>query len=396
VQHHSKRWSVDVEEFRGFGRSDFWPFRGRLRSLTVGEDLVDVRRSLRESCPARSGVYGMIDSGGRLIYVGMSIALRKRLVTYFQGGASIRKECRIAGDTDRLVWEVVGHELASQLRELELIRRHQPRFNVKGRQPDRPLGYIFISREEAPRVRVARRVPKGVRYSWGPLAINWRIKDALEVANRYFKLSDCPASVPMHFADQGNLFSLELRPECLRHEMGTCLGPCAGECTRSQYTAQLRAARAFLDGRNPAPLAQLERELQNAADVYQYERAASLRDRLERLRYLHDRLEILREPPLPAQFIYPVDLGRRKVWYLLADSRVVAATAVPGSGGEAKRCLRRLQRAYQLSSEVDVTADRPARQIVSAWFRTNRDELRTILSPDEARQYCRHLQRLTN
>ena len=389
---HNKRWSADVEEFRGFGRSEFWPFRGRLKSLAVGEDFADVRRSLRASCPARSGVYGMIDSRGRLIYVGMSIALRKRLVTYFQGGASIRKECRIAGDTDRIVWEVVGHDLAAQLRELELIRRHQPRFNVKGRQPDRPLGYIYISREDAPRVRVARRVPKGVRYSWGPLVINWRIKDALEVANRYFKLSDCPASVPMHFADQGSLFSLELRPECLRHEMGTCLGPCAGECTRTQYSVQLRAARAFLDGRNPAPLAQLERDLHDAAQLCQFERAASLRDRLERLRYLHDRLEMLREPALPARFVYPVSLGRRQVWYLLAGGRVVGATPIPSSGDEADKSLRRLQRAYQVVDGVDVTADLPARQIVSAWFRANRDHLQTILSPDEAEQFCRHLQ----
>jgi excinuclease ABC subunit C len=388
---HSERWSVEAEEFRGFGRSEFWPFRGRLKSLAVSEDFVGVRRSLRETCPARSGVYGMIDTDGRLIYVGMSIALRKRLVTYFQGGAAIRKECRIAGDTDRLVWEVVGHELASQLRELELIRRHQPRFNVKGRQPDRPLGYIYISREDAPRVRVARRVPKGVRYSWGPLAINWRIKDALEVANRLFKLSDCPASVPMHFADQGSLFSMELRPECLRHEMGTCLGPCAGECTRTQYLAQLRAAQAFLDGHNSAPLVQLDRDLRDAAQLCQFERAASLRDRLERLQYLHDRLELLREPPLPSRFVYPVSLGRRQVWYLLAGGRVVGATPIPSSGEEAAKCLRRLRQAYQADEGVDATADRPARQIVSAWFRTNRDELRTILSPDEAEQYCQNV-----
>src|ERR1044072_6550887 len=104
----------------------------------------------------------MIDTHGRLIYVGMSIALRKRLVTYFQGGAAIRKECRIAGDTDRLGWEVGGQQLGSQLRELELSRRHQPRLDVNGRQPGRPLGYIYISREDAPRVRTARRVPKGV------------------------------------------------------------------------------------------------------------------------------------------------------------------------------------------------------------------------------------------
>src|SRR3954467_12747816 len=112
------------EPFCGIGRSIFWPFRSRSRTLPVAADLGEVRASIRTFCPARSGVYGMVDACGRLIYVGMSIALRKRLVTYFHGGASIRKECRIANDTEQLVWEVVGHELASQLRELELIRCH--------------------------------------------------------------------------------------------------------------------------------------------------------------------------------------------------------------------------------------------------------------------------------
>jgi excinuclease ABC subunit C len=382
---------MEAEPFTGFVRSDFWPFRSRLKTLSVSDELADVRRTIRDSCPARAGVYGMVDARNQLIYVGMSIALRKRLVTYFQGGASIRKECRIAEGTDRLVWEVVGHELAAQLRELELIRRHQPRFNVRGRQPDRPLGYIYISREDAPRVRVARRVPRGVRYSWGPLQISWRIKEALEVFNREFKLTDCPASVPMHFADQQSLFSLELRPECLRHEMGTCLGPCAGQCTRSQYSTQLRAARAFLNGCDRSELIRLGEQLQEAARLCQYERAASVRDRLERLQHLFDRLELLREPPLPAQFVYPVEVGRRQVWYLLADGRVVGATPAPDSRAVAGKCLRRLRRAYQSVVGGEEFLHRPARQIVSAWFRSRRDELRAILSPEDATGICRRM-----
>jgi excinuclease ABC subunit C len=382
----------DVEAFRGFGRSTFWPFRSRLKELDIGKDFADVRGSIRESCPARSGVYGMVDRRGRLIYIGMSTALRKRLTTYFQGGASIRKECRIAKDTRRLVWEVVGHELGAQLRELELIRRHQPRLNVKGRQPDRPLGYIYISCEDAPRIRTARRVPKSVRHSWGPLVINWRIKEAIEVLNRSFKLVDCPASVPIHFADQGNLFSLELRPECLRHEMGTCIAPCSGQCTRTEYLAQLRAARAFLDGRECGILATLESQLQDAAELCQYERAANVRDRLERLRYLHERLEWLREPALPSRFVYPVQVGRRQVWYLLADGRVVAGMPAPNNTKDAGVCLGHMRRVYDLSHGGEIATDRPARQIVSRWFRTRRHELTSILLPSAAEEFCIRLQ----
>jgi excinuclease ABC subunit C len=387
-----KAFQPDAEAFRGFGRSIVWPFRSRLKALSVGKELADVRGLIRESCPARSGVYGMLDRRGQLIYVGMSTSLRKRLITYFQGGAAIRKECRIAKDTKQLVWEVVGHELAAQLRELDLIRRYQPRFNVKGRQPDRPLGYIFISREEAPRIRTGRRVPKGVRFSWGPLVINWRIKEAIEVLNRSFKLVDCSASVPIHFADQGNLFSLELRPECLRHEMGTCLAPCAAQCTRAEYLTQLRSARAFLDGRDCEVLESLESQLQDAAEHCRYEQAANVRDRLGRLRYLDERLECLRAPALPPRFVYPVRAGQKRVWYLLAEGRVIAGVRTPNTERDASICLERVKRVYDGFRGGEEATDRPARQIVSSWFRTRRDELSSILSPEAAEEFCRRLQ----
>jgi excinuclease ABC subunit C len=380
-----------VEAFRGFGRSAFWPYRSRLQEISISTNLAAVRGEIRQNCPTRSGVYGMVDRRGTLIYVGMSTSLRKRLVTYFQGGAAIRKECRIAEDTRRLVWEVVGHELAAQLRELELIRRHQPQFNVKGRQPDRPLGYIYISREDAPRIRTGRRVPNAVRHSWGPLVINWRIKEAIEVVNRAFKLVDCPASVPIHYADQRNLFALDLRPECLRHEMGTCLAPCAAQSTRADYLAQLRSARAFLDGHDCGILNYLESQLQNAAERREYERAANVRDRLDRLRYLHERLEWLRAPALPARFVYPVQTGRRQVWYLLVDGRVVAGLRAPTDESGASICLERMQRVYDGFHGGEVAADRPARQIVSIWFRTRCDELASILLPEAAEEFCHRL-----
>jgi len=381
--------AITAEPFSGFGRCDFWPFRSRLKSLPVASDFVAFRRTLRENCPSRPGVYGMVDPHGQLVYVGMSIALRKRLITYFQGGETPRKERCIAARAHRLVWEVTGHELAAELRELELIRRHQPRLNVRGRQRLRPPGYLYISQETAPRLRVARRVPKGGRHSWGPLAVTWRVRDAVECLNRLFMLCDCPPTVPMHFADQRSLFSLDLRPECLRGETGTCLGPCAGLCTSGQYSTQLRAARAFLDGRDTDPLLRLEQQLADAAGLQQYERAARLCDTLDRLMYLCERLKILREPPLPEQFVYPVHIRRRSIWCLVAGGRVVGATTVPSDARGARCSLALLRRALDGFSLPGPETDQPASLIVSSYFRKRPAELQTILTPDEARQLCR-------
>jgi excinuclease ABC subunit C len=377
--------------FEGFGPTAIAPFHPPLQSLSVTRHTVEMRRAMRDRCPVSPGVYGAIDRRRQLIYVGMSAALRKRLITYFQGGSTLRKEHCIASHARRIVWEDVGHELIAQLRELELIRRHQPRFNVRGREPERPLGYIYFSREDAPRCRAGRRVPKAVRYSWGPLRINWRIREAVELVNRLFKLCDCPPTVPMHFADQAHLFPLDLRFQCLRGEMGTCLGPCAGNCTFLQYSAQLRAARAFLDGRDTAPLQRLGQQLDDAARSQQYERASRLRDTLDRAQYLWDQLAMLRSPPLPVQCVYPVQLGCRPVWYLITFNEVIATTAAPTSEVTAQECLHQLGRVFASEHAERAEVDRPAAQIVSSWFRMHPHEAATLLSPDEAHHRCRQL-----
>jgi excinuclease ABC subunit C len=385
------RREFEIEPFRGFGPSAFWPFRRRSQTLTVTDDLADVRRNMRSECPRRPGVYGMLDRRGQLIYVGMSTMLPKRLVTYFQSGTDERKEYRIASHTDRLVWEVIGHGLAAQVRELELIRRHRPRFNVKGLRSGRAIGHIFISRDDAPRVRVAKQVPRGVRYSWGPVALNWQIREAIEAVNRHFKLRDCRADTTMHFAEQQSLFALELRAGCVRGETGSCLGPCAGQCSRTQYSAQLRAARAFLEGRDLSALARLEAELKDAAVHQQFERAAALRDKFVRLQHLSDRLAMLRERPLPEQFVYPVTVGRRMLWYAIAATRVVAALTAPADDRAAARCLRRLESIYESRAVEQLNGDRMATQILTGWFRSRPSELQATFTPGEAVEICRQL-----
>jgi excinuclease ABC subunit C len=385
------RGRYEVAPFRGFGPSAFWPFRRRLSTLNVTSDLAGVRRAMRDQCPRQPGVYGMLDRQGRLIYVGMSTVLPQRLVTYFQSGDEVRKEYRIAARTERLVWEVLGHGLAAELRELELIRRHRPRFNVRGIRAGRALGYLFISREDAPRVRVARQVPRGVRYSWGPLTINWRVRDAVEALNRRFKLRDCRAAIPMHFAEQQNLFPLELRAECLRGEIGSCLGPCAGQCTRGQYASQLRAARAFLDGRDLSPLAELEAKLKAAVEKCEFERAAAIRNVLAPLEHIATCLAQLREQPLPEQFIVPSAAGSRTLWYVVAARRVVTAMAAPGDGPGALKCLGRLARTYEPGFVDRLETDRLATQILAGWVRAHPAEFAARLSPEEAVERCQRL-----
>jgi excinuclease ABC subunit C len=289
------------------------------------------------------------------------------------------------------MWQVVGHELVAQLRELELIRRFQPRLNVRGRWPGRPLGYIYLSREDAPRFRLARRVPKGVRCSWGPFRTGWRVREAVELVNQLFKLCDCPASVPMHFADQRQLFGLDLRFGCLRGETGSCLGPCAGHCTSAEYHAQLRAAQAFLDGQDLSALANLEQRLAEATVKLRFEQAARLRDMLNALTTLSERLARLREPAAPSEFVYPLVIGRRSLWLYVSRGIVAASSPAPSTADGSRRCLQLLNQIYEQGSLITDDVDRFGAQIVSSWFYFRPAEITRILRPAEAIASCRRI-----
>jgi excinuclease ABC subunit C len=382
---------VDDSPFTNFGPSAFLPRRRRCRRMPVDDDFREMRRAIRTDCPGTAGVYGFIDRDGRLIYVGVSRRLRKRLVTYFQQGEVYRQERRIAAHAREVVWEVIGHEFAAQLRELELIRRHEPRLNVRGREHSRKLGYIYLPGDEAPRFRIGRHVPRSARQSWGPIAIGWRIREAVEIVNHEFKLCDCPTSVAMHFADQGLLFDSGLRLGCLRGEIGTCLGPCAGMCSQREYADQWHAAQMFLEGENDEIMDRLAQRMREAVLQQQYEQAARLRDRLDHLEMLTRELVALQSSVSLGNAVYPARVGRRSCWFLIVAGSVARAMSVPTTKRGAMRVLGAIEANYFCERPQPVETNRTAAQIVAAWFRTHPDESASIISPDEARRRCHDL-----
>jgi excinuclease ABC subunit C len=382
---------VDGGSFTDFGPSAFLPRRRPCRRMTIDDDFRAMRRAIRTDCPGTAGVYGFLDRDGRLIYVGVSRRLRKRLVTYFQRGEVYRKERRIAAHASEVVWEEIGHEFAAQLRELELIRRHEPRLNVRGREHVRKLGYIYLTGDEAPRFRVGRHVPRSARQSWGPIATGWRIREAVEIVNHEFKLCDCPASVTMHFADQRALFDADLRLGCLRGEIGTCLGPCAGLCSQRQYAGQWRQTCAFLDGKTDEIMVRLAERMRDAVLQRHYEQAARLRDRLDRLELLTRELGALRSPISLGNAVYLARVGRRSCWFLIVAGSAARTLSVPRSKRSAKRCLASIEASYFCDRGDAGETNRTAAQIVAAWFRTHPGESASIISPEDARQRCRDL-----
>jgi excinuclease ABC subunit C len=379
--------------FAGFGESQFGTSSAAVSlHFVMARQPGKLRERLRRKCPKRPGVYGMIDSRGRLVYVGKAKCLRTRLLSYFRQLTRDPKAGRIIENARAIVWEYAPNEFAALLRELELIRRWTPAYNVQGLPGVRRATYICLGRRPAPYLFTARQPPADATGVYGPLPGGRRVADAVRRLNDLFRLRDCEQSQKMHFADQGELFPV-LRPAgCLRVEIGTCSGPCAGGVTRNGYGRQTRAARSFLEGNDFSIMRTLEREMAAAATNKAYERAAALRDKLDIVRWLADRLVWLQNARNEYTFVYPLaDEDGQMLWYLVRRGRVRKVVSAPRDA-VGRRAARNAIRAV-FDDDVGEPSTLPIDQVdsillVASWFRKHRDERARRVSPADALELC--------
>jgi excinuclease ABC subunit C len=317
----------------------------------------------------------MVDPSGELIYVGKAKNLRSRLLSYFRPNSRDPKAGHIVGCTVLLAWEEGPSEFAALLRELELIRRWRPRFNVAGQPNRQRRTYICLGREPAPYLFASSKPPGTADAVFGPLPGTRRPRELVRRLNDAFRLRDCPSAQAMVFAEQNELFAVEHRAGCLRLELVACLGPCAAACTRGAYREQVRAAQSFLAGEDRSLIEGLEHAMAEAATTMQFERAASLRDKLEQIVWLDRCLTRLREAQLHS-FVYPVTSVRGgELWYVIQRGRVVAVVEKPELAesprvAELLTSIARRRDAGPLSlDEVDGVL------LVDGWFRRHPEEL---------------------
>jgi excinuclease ABC subunit C len=345
---------------------------GRLRTL------------MSRDCPRLPGVYGMIDAKGELIYIGKAKNLRARLLSYFRPKSREAKAGRILKDTRALAWEVASSEFAALLRELELIQRWQPRFNVQGQPLHRRRVYVCVGRRPAATIFLAKEPPRTAFARFGPVPAGFRARESVRRLNDWFRLRDCPQSQEMTFADQLELFALPLTPGCIRHEIGNCLGPCAAACSRDDYARNVQAVLSFLRGEDTSPLTAIERKMTAASANLEFERAAALRDKLDSLTWLCERLRHVREASRHS-FVYPVrGHDETEWWYLIHGGRVRAVVPSPQDEASRREAARRLEEVYQ---HVGVLSGPPGLAeidgvlLVAAWFRRHPEERALTFGP---------------
>src|SRR5947207_9793395 len=351
------------------------------KQCTSDTQLALMRSNVKETAADRPGVYRMLSSDGEILYVGKSKRVRSRLLSYFRCAYPEEKGARILRSAESIEWDYTPSEFAALLQELRMIKRFRPRYNVAMKRDGRNYSFIKLTKGVAPKLLVVRG-PTGedADIYYGPFVGAQRVGEAVRELNDVLMLRDCRADLKMFFSDQTELFQLARTPGCIRHEIAKCLGPCVGGCSSQQYGERVRLARAFLDGSDDGPLAVLRSQMERLGAEMEFERAATYRDKLQRLEDLRAQFGRLRFAVENLSFVYtvPGHEGDDKV-YLIRRGVVRAEVSKPRSSKD-RRTMKQLVDDI-FSQPAIPTAQVPTHEIdelllLSSWFRRFPNEIK--------------------
>ena len=267
-------------------------------------------RELIASLPNRPGVYRMLNAAGETLYVGKARDLKKRVASYFQKTGHAPRTALMVGQVARVETTMTRSEGEALLLENNLIKAHQPRYNVVFRD-DKSYPYLCLSGERFPQLRFHRGKLEKPHTYFGPFPSAGAVREGIAVLQKVFQLRTCEASV----------FANRSRP-CMLYQIQRCTGPCVGLVTEHDYQEDVKNATLFLHGKTTEVLEHLQRQMDEAAVALAFERAAKIRDKITRLQQLQSR-----------QFVESATAGDIDVIAVVTEQGLTAVNVVMIRGG---------------------------------------------------------------
>lgn len=226
-----------------------------------------------KSLDSSPGVYRMLDTQNRVLYVGKARNLKNRVWNYSRPSpAHSRRIARMISDTASMMFLTTKTETEALLLEQNLIKQLKPKFNVLLRD-DKSFPNILVGKtHDYPQIKKHRgkKSEKGDYY--GPFASAGAVNRTLNQLQRVFLLRNCTDS----------MFESRTRP-CLQYQIKRCSGPCVGLISKPDYAASVHDAQQFLSGRSKGVQEKLAEDMAQASEAMEFERAGSLRDRIRAL-----------------------------------------------------------------------------------------------------------------
>lgn len=235
--------------------------------------------------PTQPGCYQFFSSDGEILYVGKAKNLRNRISSYFKDGPKsnirINQMVEIA---DHVEWVVVANETQSLLLEYSYIQQHKPRYNVRLKD-DKSYPWLAITlNEQWPKAYMFRgKQKKGVKY-YGPYTSVYAIREILDTLINIFPVRTCSPAKFNDYQRRGR--------GCLLFDIGKCSAPCIENVSKETYDEYVNGLIQFLNGETNTVRQQMVEEMNEAVEKLWYEKAATLRDRINMLDAIVERQQI--------------------------------------------------------------------------------------------------------
>ena len=221
--------------------------------------------------PDSPGVYLMKDAQGNIMYVGKAANLSHRVRSYFGAKQNLSPKIeRMVARVSELEFYVTSSEQEALILELNLIKMHHPRYNVRLKD-DKTFPYLKIDlNEDWPRVYITRRLQQNGGYYFGPFASVKSLRQTLKIIKEIFPFRSCSKTIT----------GVDPRG-CLEYYIGRCAAPCVGAISKQEYARVIKEIIQFLEGKQEKVIRELRTEMAKAAEELNFEKAARFRDRIQ-------------------------------------------------------------------------------------------------------------------
>ena len=247
------------------------------------KDMFNIEEELKK-LPGKPGVYLMHDEKDEIIYVGKAISLKNRVRQYFQ--ASRNKGAKIeqmVTHIRRFEYIVTDSELEALVLECNLIKEHRPKYNTM-LMDDKGYPFIKVTVNEAyPRVMLARTMQKDKAKYFGPFTSAGAVKDTIELVRKLYHIRNCNRNLPKDIGKE--------RP-CLNYHIKQCHAPCQGYISQEEYRKSIDEVIRFLSGHYDAIVKELEKNMQEASENMEFEKAIEYRELLNSVKQIAEKQKI--------------------------------------------------------------------------------------------------------
>ena len=243
-------------------------------------------RSLVSVLPDQPGIYQYFDQSGKIIYVGKAKNLKKRVSSYFKKTQENRKTELLVRNIADIRHMVVETEQDALLLENNLIKKYQPRYNIRLKD-DKTYPWIVIKNERFPRVFQTRNVIKDGSGYFGPYTSILTVRTLLEFFRKLYKLRNCKLNLAEEQIRQGKF------KVCLEYHIGNCLGPCVGKLDHDQYMKSIDQIKEILKGNISGVIKYLKDLMRQYSLEMKFEDAALIKEKLDLLEKFQSRSTVV-------------------------------------------------------------------------------------------------------